>query len=185
MSKKKPRRPPCPADGMLSQDAVLRDIQQRQVANDQERMVDLMLSRFKLRSRRQEMLQESRERLGSPQLNFELFHEFFPGFPLTLRYMPAKNLRKRCTLTMMFLDFSGLVTFHAYQEAVADNGGEPVGLVFKWPNLPHGLILRESSPELSERRHGTFVYVTEDEKIFCLEPFSRYLDSLSDWRPEE
>ena len=121
---------------------------QQETARLEESRVRLILREFGLQDWATKLLIKDHHHTGEEaRLSFATFNAVFPGFPIYLEARPLYALANHstCSQTTLFRNFRQYLPYRQFQEVLDDAvelaGGRPVGMLYRWPGITHGLIL--------------------------------------------
>lgn len=152
--------------------------------------VRFVLKKCGLPKKAERELQElHRERLGSVGLNFALFNEIYPTFPVVLgtsRLAGAELHRDpRAILPMWFSKFQDVPfypPFEALESAVKGHAsGRPIGLVFPRKGFAQGLIIHTEGLDEYWLHGGCYVYRggTKNRRVdLFVRPFASLIEAI-------
>ena len=111
--------------------------------------VELVLRDFGLRNWTYKILDEHFRLSGESRLSFAAFDRIFPGFPICLESSLLYRLveHSTCSQSTLFRDFPRYVPYARFLEVretlAARAHGRPIGLLYRWEGIKHGLILHD------------------------------------------
>lgn len=123
-----------------------------------DRMVNFMLSRYKLTRFRTTMQAAARSSTGNYRLTLDQFAKTF-NFPVYLFADVIPWVTRDMTLDKLFNHFTKRKILTRYEELSSEftpeeYDGMPSGLIFKWPKISRGLILHNRVTDISEPPSG-------------------------------
>lgn len=150
----------------------------------EEQVVKFLLRRFDLLPWKRDLLALTRETEGASRLRLAAFNQIFNTFPVFLQARHIRKLTEKVLVRTLFANFSNLPFVSEYSEfhdsfrELARQDHKAVGLIFKWPYLPGGLVIHNIQIELDKtgtrmirvcrREDGTVLrLVLEDLSSFC------------------
>ena len=162
----------------------LSDIQKLRAAQFENELVERILGRLEeVRHRKLALKRQSRTHGDGLGMKLADLHALIQGFPVLLEFREFDNVRRACPFGKLLCNLPSLPpaaelgrirTNYRGRRAVAD-----VGVIFKWPYLGEAVILHTMQPD--QEVEGTqLVCRLPDDKWLILEPFSKFLDWLSD-----
>ena len=150
-------------------------------ARQDKQRVKLILHEFGLQKWRGQVYDEHYAVTGDRRLSVAAFNRVFPGFPIHLKSLPLYGLgsHTRCNQTAMFRDFRKYVPYEQFlaeQDTLqAEAFGRPIGILYRWPGIRHGLILHNGEFPTNGFKQ-TFM---DDAVRVTVEHFGRFLRTLA------
>lgn len=161
--------------------------QQKQLDFDrfEHSLVDYLLKKFGMSRWRGELLQLRRTRIDDSLLQLQDFCYTFTDFPMYLGSRVIPHIAKKNPFSRFFLGFETTQLVQKYDEFLdsMSDEGRPLGLVFRWPNVPHGMLLHNGVIDHAEDG-AKLVWCRESDQL-TLQPFSLFVRSVQTWRPTE
>ncbi len=150
----------------------------------EEKCVKYLLDAFKLESGKWDLLGESYQETGERKLTLERFCRHYGNFPLHLQSLAAK-ISDSDRLHFVLGKFDKILArkWLARQVEARETDDRPLGLIVKWPFVPHGLLLHQ---------HGTLTHgdgtrlVWQSGRVWLYaEPLGQFVAQLRKvWSPE-
>jgi hypothetical protein len=190
-------------DGGLSDSAASSE------AKYEDKVVSYLLYRFHISRHKSQLLTEAQRRFGRAMLSLPIFFERFPSFPVYLTVAQIPFIERECTVRKLFNSFSTRQMVKKYEEFIDEQllplefGDKPLGLVFPWPHIEHGLILHDSfvdftaKPQPNTKPQVRMVWTLSEQKrkwmdkhqgcatpYITVEPFEQFLGNL-EWQQME
>ncbi|MEI8371661.1 MAG: HTH domain-containing protein [Planctomycetota bacterium] len=120
---------------------------QEETAKLEQSRVKFILREFGLQDWLGGVLDAQKHITGQKRLGFVGFDQLFPGFPICLEVQPFYRLVEHgtCSQTALFRDFRRYIPYERFGEVLdcvgERAGGRPVGAIFRWQGINHGLII--------------------------------------------
>lgn len=191
----------------VDSDGGLVDSAELQEAQYEDKAIGYILYKFRLSRYKPRLLTESQHRFGRMALSAPLFLEFFPTFPFFVTAARVPYIEKDCTVRRLFNSISTRQVVKRYEQIIEEGlvpevfRDKPIGLLFPWPHIDHGLILHdgvldfEAKPAVGEKPTVRLVWTLPEQKrrwmserqgwptpYLVIEPFEQFLSNVV-WDP--
>jgi len=191
----------------VDSDGGLVDSQELQEAQYEDKAIGYVLYRFHLSRYKPRLLTEAQHRFGKMALTSALFLDNFPTFPFFLTTARIPYVEKDWTVRKLFNSMSTRQAVKRYEEIVSEGlvpaefRDKPLGLIFPWPHIDHGLILHdgitdfEAKPAAGAKPTVRLVWTLSEQKrkwmdeqqgwptpYLIIETFEQFLNNVI-WEP--
>lgn len=154
---------------------------EEETAKLEQARVELILQVFGLNEWRGQVLDAQAQASGRQQLGLAGFDRVFPGFPVCLVAKPLYRLveHSTCSQTALFRNYRRYVAYEQFLEIWEDTAehasGRPIGLLYRWQGVKHGLILHNGNFPSRDFRQ-VFPW---GKKRLTVEHFRRFVRTLA------
>lgn len=154
--------------------------------NYEERIATMLLRRFDLNHKMQDLRKQCEERTGDDRLSLTWFYENYPTFPVLLAARRLAGIHQ-LSVDELFRCFTKTKIFRSYLEWFEEQ--EPgfsgcVGVAFNWPGLGTMVMHDYASSNILESEDALFVRMLSNGRVCTLERWRSFIKKMSSiWTP--
>jgi hypothetical protein len=185
-------------------DGKLAETEANRAAQYEDKTVGHLLYRFHISRYKARLLMEAQRRIGKSVLSLPIFFEHFPTFPYYLTAAQIPFIERECTVRRLFNSMSTRPMIRRYEDFVDESLipdcfiDKPLGLVFPWPHIEHGLIVHDGAvdfdtkPPVNTKPMVRMIWTLSEQKrkwmdkhqgwptpYLTIEPFEQFLTGLA------